>query len=107
MSFLDKTNHLDKKALLNGAPLAIKAIAGPAIDWLNNLNLNKNQTDDIVELAPKLQAAMPLILALAPLINWEALLENILTNFVKDRKEAEQIVDNLKAVGQGIEGPKA
>jgi len=94
---LDKSNHLDKKALLSRAPLAVKAIAGPAIDWINDLDANHDGKDDIVQMAPKVLAAMPLIEALAPLINWEAVLETVLTRFVKDRKQAEEIVDGLKA----------
>ena len=97
MSLLDKSNHLDKKQLLDGSPLAVKAIGGPAIDWINNLDADHDGKDDIVELAPILIKATPLIQALAPLINWEAVLETILTRFVKDRAEAEKIVDNLKA----------
>lgn len=91
---------LNKEVILNGMPLSLKMALGPAIDWANNLDANKNKKKDLAEWAPFVRAAFPHVAGLFMLIDWDGVFQSLLSSrFVTDKKAAEKKCDNLIAIG--------
>lgn len=100
--WLTEEGLLDKDVILKGAPLPVKMALGPAIDFLNNLDVNKNKKRDFAELAPYIRRVVPFFLPLLACINWGKVLQNLLDNFTVPGKESEaaKLCDSIHAVAE-------
>ena len=94
----EKPFQLDKKELCADVPLMARPVVGSLIDWLNKADLNHDGKADLSQAAPFFFRAMPVILELAPLVDWEALLGVFLAKFTKDQPAAKVKVDKLAAL---------
>lgn len=87
---------LDKKELLKDCHFALKALLGPAIDYINNLDVNHDGKKDISQLAPYVINALPVISALVSLIDADEFISWVIAHdFVKDKEAARRSLDAL------------
>lgn len=88
--------QLDKKELLKDMPFALKALVGPAIDWVNKMDINHDGKADLSQLAPYAIKALPLIAVLAPLVQWDKFVDWFLAHdFIEDQEAARKMLEQL------------
>lgn len=91
--FLDDKGLIDKKKALNGLPLVVKSLLGPAIDWLNGLDMDNNKTPDVVQFMPVLIALFHLGVAVTPHVDLGKFKAWFLAHdFIKDQKAVSDII---------------
>jgi len=91
--------QLNKNELLADVPFLLKGIAGQVIDYVNELNINGNDTSDLAEYMPFVLKALPILVQLAPLVNLSELkLWFVDHKFVADKAAALAVLDNLAQI---------
>jgi len=87
------------KEILDDIPFLFRGPAKDFVKFLNDLDLTKDGKSDVAQLAPFVIKALPFLIELAKLIDWEKFLAWVVQQFAKDKKGAAVQIAELKAVG--------
>ena len=102
--FLTDDDHLDPEVLTKDLPWVARGPAKDFIESLNRIDLNRDGKDDVAQLAPILKKAVPVMLELFPLINWQGWLGKHVDDPAvvppKNREAVKACVHKLQAYGQ-------
>jgi hypothetical protein len=92
----DKPFQLDKKELLKDLPVMLRPLAGSFVDFINKADMNKDGMSDLAQVAPYFIKALPFVTALAPLIDWDQAVEDLVSKYVKNQELAKPLIEQLK-----------
>lgn len=103
--FLDKNGLIDKKVALDGLPLVVKSLLGPAIDWFNKLDADNNKVPDVVQFMPVLVTLIHIGIAVAPYVDLAKFKAWFLSHdFIVDQKAVtEQLNKAVSVVASAAE----
>lgn len=98
----EKPYELDKKDLTKDLPLMLKGIVGGLIDWLNSRDLNHDGKKDVGQLAPFALKAVPILMTIQELVDFEALAEDLCKSpAVKDQEAFKAALIELGKLAEG------
>lgn len=81
--------QLDKKELTKGLGFPIKQAVEGFVDFVNGLDANHDGKADLCQIAPYVVQALPILAALAPLVDLDKLVDWFVNHdFIKDKEEA-------------------
>lgn len=84
----------------DGTPGSVKMLAGGALKWLNDLDTNNDGKSDVAQLGPKFQQALPFLIEVSKLMDWDKVIAWAIQQFAKDKPAAIAKVAELKAIGE-------
>lgn len=78
--FLSDDDHLDADVLTKNLPFLAKGPVKDFIEKLNSVDTNHDGQDDVTQVARLLKKAVPILLAIAPYVNWKGFLAHFVEN---------------------------
>lgn len=97
--YLDKNGLINKKVALDGLPLVVKSLLGPAIDWFNTIDSDNNKVPDVVQFMPVLVTLVHIGVAVAPYVHLGKFKAWFLNHdFITDQAAVEVQLDKATSV---------